>query len=184
MKLLALDLASRTGWAFGPIERDQPFFGSQKFSSGRDGARGEVFANALRWMLQVCKESIPDAVVCEAPLHHALRRGNSREGNDEIAFGLAAVVEAAARVRGVRIMKPAPTIAVRRYFIDANLPREEAKRVTMRRCRTLGIDVSDDNQADAVALWFYQSGLLRADLALRTTPLWSGEPMHAQDLEL
>jgi dihydroorotase-like cyclic amidohydrolase len=178
-------LATNTGWAYGAIADDRPIFGTERFSSGRDGARGEVFANALRWMLALCKsDNRPDAIVCEAPLHHALRQGKSREGNDEIAFGLAAVIQAAARVRGVRIMKPAKTISVRAHFINANLKREEAKRATIRRCHTLGIPVADDNQADAVALWFYQSGHLRADLALRTTPLWSGAPMQAEDLEL
>src|SRR5262245_43071145 len=145
MRLLALDLATNTGWAYGPIADDRPQFGSERFIKG-EPARGELFANALRWFLFVSKLQPIDAVVCEAPLHHALRRGKSREGNDEIAFGLAAIIQAGARVRGIRIMKPARTTDVRTHFIGANLPREEAKRATMRRCQALKIPVIDDNQ--------------------------------------
>lgn len=54
-------------------------------------------------------------------------------------------------------------------------PRGTAKKEVMKFCRTmLGLDPEDDNQADAIIGWLYQSALLNPRTALLTTPLFGG----------
>jgi hypothetical protein len=48
-----------------------------------------------------------------------------------------------------------------------------AKAATIDRCRELGWNVNNDNEADACALWDYQIACLRPDLAYKTTALFA-----------
>jgi hypothetical protein len=174
VNILALDLASNTGWAFGILGSVQPTFGSVRFGQA-ESSHTARFANCLEWTSAFLKRQ-PETglVVFEAPLHFGLRRGKSNAGNDELAFGLAAIVQAVAYLRGVHDVRQARTIDVRRFFLGYNPKRTVAKRETIGRCHTLGLEVEDDNQADAVATWFYQCAQLQPQFGLRVSPLFAG----------
>jgi hypothetical protein len=172
MNILALDLATNTGWAFGILGSVQPTFGSVRFGQA-ESSRTARFANCLEWTSAFLKrQDETGLVVFEAPLHFGLRRGNSNAGNDELAYGLAAIVRAVARLRGVHDVREARTIDVRRFFLGVNPKRKDAKRQTIECCHALGLEVEDDNQADAVATWFYQCAQLQPQFGLQVSPLF------------
>jgi hypothetical protein len=173
MNILALDLATITGFAYGELGAAGPMAaGSTRFGKV-DCTRDAMFGAALRWLNSTMAENAVDCVVFEEPLHFGLRRGRSRPGNDEVSYGLAAIVRAVAYLRKIYKVKQVRTIDVRRHFIGDNPKRDIAKRETVARCLELGIRVADDNAADAVATWFYQCALLRPELALKTTRLFN-----------
>jgi hypothetical protein len=174
MNILALDLATNTGWAMGRLGDRIPAFGSIRFGRARDCSHEARFAHAIEWTSDFLKRNKIDVLTFEEPLHFGLRRGASRAGNDEVAFGLAAIVQGVAHLRAVYDIRAEPTIDVRRFFLGDNPKRAQAKRETVGRCRAFGIAVENDNEADAVALWHFQCAQIRPQLGLRTSPLFAG----------
>ena len=179
MNILALDLAINTGWSLGRLGDHVPAFGSIRFGAVECSHEAR-FAHALEWTSDFLKRhhNDVDVVVFEQPLHFGLRRSNGKSasgpGNDEISYGLAAIVQAVAHLRGVYDVRQARVIDIRRFFLGDNPKRNIAKRETVGRCKALGIKVEDDNQADAIALWFFQCAQMRPELGLRTSPLFAG----------
>lgn len=178
MLVLAFDLATRTGWALGEPGQKVPRFDSIRFAS--PGASHQaLFAGALTWFSTFLKTERPDRIVYELPMRY--RKGKSRAGNDEIAYGLPAILQAVAHLRGIYDIRYADVPKVRTHFIGYNAKREVAKRATVRRCRQMGWDVPDDNAGDACAIWLYQCSFLDDRDAIRATPLFSGHAAHAED---
>jgi crossover junction endodeoxyribonuclease RuvC len=171
MIVLALDLATVTGFCIGKPGTDFPHYGKVRFGS-ESCSRKALFGSALRFINETLTTHKPDAVVFEEPLHFGLRRNKSREGNDELAYGLPAIVQAVCFLRGVYDVQQRRTVDVRRFFLGDNPKREIAKRETIGRCVTLGFNVTDDNTADAIALWFYECARIDPRTALRTSPLF------------
>jgi hypothetical protein len=153
MKILALDIASTTGFCIGSTEQNAPFdFGSIRFA--KPGSPHQtLFGSALEWASAQLSIWNPDRLVYEAPLY--FRNGNSRMGNDEILHGLPAVILAAAFERKIFDIHKAPVRDVRLHFIGCSPPRETAKARTVARCKQLRWEVRDHNEADACALWDY-----------------------------
>jgi hypothetical protein len=62
---------------------------------------------------------------------------------------------------------------VRVHFIGSTRhKRAEAKALTINACHRLGWTPTDDNAADALALWHYQASILDPQLAVQTSPLF------------
>src|SRR5262245_11951206 len=68
MLILALDLATMTGWAYGALGDDVPTFGSLRFGSPSCSHQA-LFGSALRWLSELLKAQPVDLVVYEEPLH-------------------------------------------------------------------------------------------------------------------
>jgi hypothetical protein len=170
VKILALDLATNTGFAFGDTAWLKPEFGSIRFGS-RGASYPAIFAAALSWASERFLEWQPDRIVYEEPLQ--FRGGRSRGGNDELAHGLPAIMMAVAHLRGCFEIRHATPKQIRLHFIGENPKREVAKRKTIVRCRQVGWNVEDDNAADACALWSYACGLSKfeAMVAPKSQPL-------------
>lgn len=170
MRMLALDLASVTGWAVG-----EPGMllahGSIRFAS-KGASHEAIFANAYEWMNDKISVYAPRLIVWEAPLATSFSRGKTTSDTSTILFGLPAVVGTCAYRRGIYDIRKAETRAVRLHFIGQNPKRAVAKPMVMRQCAAHGWDVTDDNEADALATWSYMGSLLKPELALRPTPLF------------
>lgn len=171
MNVLALDLASVTGWACGEPGGSLEH-GTIRFASS--GACHEaIFARAYQWMNGMIGVHMPTLVVWEAPLPTSFRRGSTNSDTTSLLFGLPAVIGAAAYENRVFDIRKADTRDVRLHFIGCNPKRTKAKPMVIRQCRAMGWDVSDDNEADALATWHYMCALLEPRLALRPTPLFA-----------
>jgi len=170
MVIMALDLASTSGWAVGEPGAT-PEHGSIRFA--KPGASHEaVFAKAGGWMVNAIEKYHPELVVWEAPLPTSFRRGRTTADTTSLLFGLPAVVGAAAYCLKVFDIRKAETRDVRMHFIGSNPKRAQAKPLVMRQCRAMGWDVVDDNEADALATWHYMCALIEPKLAIAPTPLF------------
>lgn len=165
LEVLALDLATTTGWAEGEA--------GGKVRSGRvrfappGSSPAAVFAGAQEWIEARLKAFRPRVIVYEAPLPATVVHGRTNADTAQLLLGLPAIIEAGAHRSGVYDIRAANVQDVRGYFLGPNrrrLKRHEAKTATLRMCRAMGLEVDDDNEADAVALWFYASGILNPRL--------------------
>jgi hypothetical protein len=169
--VMALDLASQTGFAIGEVgSKLQPDSGTVRF--GGSSSHEATFANALRWMSEMCTLHEPTTIVWEAPLATSFSRGNTNVTTTTLLYGLPAVIGAVAHLKGIYDVRKANTRDVRNHFIGSNPKRVEAKKLTMRQCRAMGWDVEDDNEADALATWSYMCALIDPKLATMPTPLF------------
>lgn len=179
MIILAFDLATRSGWCIGKPGQKVPRFGSLRFAS-QGASHQAVFAGALTWFSDFLKAEQPDRIVYEAPMR--FRAGRSRAGNDEVAYGLPAILQAVAHLRGIYDIRYAEVSKVRHHFLGHNPKRAIAKPATVRRCQQLGWNVPDDNAGDACAIWMYACAFVDPRVAIRPTPLFSGQPSHGDEL--
>lgn len=168
--VLALDLASVSGWAYGE-PGGVPLHGTIRFASV--GASHEaVFANAVHWMSRMIVDHPIDLVCWEAPLAASFKRGTTTVNTTTLLYGLPAVIGAVAYNAGIHDFYKADTKAVRLHFIGGNPPRTVAKRLTKYQCVKMGWNVQDDNEADALATWSYMCSLLEPKLAVLPMPLF------------
>jgi hypothetical protein len=171
--ILALDIATRTGFASGRIG-ETPISGSVRFGNASID-ENVVFGAALDWLSeQLQPHPRPDMVMIEALLPpEAMKNRTSRAVRDRLA-GLHGVMRAVASLRGIRRIEECKVGDVRSHFIgDRGAKRVTAKRETMRRCAQLGWRYRDDNAADALAIWSYACALVDPETALRTVPLFN-----------
>ena len=165
MKILALDLASQTGIAFGR-SLAPPRCWSVDLGKGDD----RKFANALRMTRTLIQKFEPDLIAIEAPIQGRVK--------SSFLIGLAACVRGAATDLGVPY-EMHEISAIRRHFLGyAPAKRDfigseaqktkQIKALVMNRCRALGWTVPDSDASDAAAVWDYAMSMRRADHARRT----------------
>jgi hypothetical protein len=171
--VLALDVATRTGWAYG-APGTVPRSGSLRFA--REGASmAAVFVGCRRWLLDFLAVN-PETklVVFEAPAVPSIMAGHTSINAIRTLIGLTAIIEECLYGRGLDV-REARVSEVRSHFLGSNrFKRDAAKRATVDLCRSLGWSVVDENAADACALWSYQCSFLDPKTALRVSPLFAG----------
>ena len=166
-RVLALDLARTTGWAFGP-PGSIPTFGHIRFTKP-GGTRAEIYREFRRW-LNAKWAKAPDVIVYELPAVPSIMSGRTNIETIRTLIGLAEHLEEWAHNRIE--LKEATVSSVRVHFIGANLKSAFAKQKTYDQCRMLGWDVENFDQADACALWDFQCCWLNPKLAAYNTPLF------------
>jgi hypothetical protein len=174
MDILALDLATVSGWARGCVGDHGPRCGTLAFSPKGESSENAVFGRALPLFQRLLHDDpTPDLVILEAMLPPAAMKGRtSRAVRDRLA-GLHGIARAVAYHRGIYRIETATVSDVRAHFLsDRGLRRASAKREVTAVCQRLGWTVANDNEADACALWSYACGLLDPRTALRVSPLF------------
>jgi hypothetical protein len=168
--VLALDLATKTGWAYGQPD-SVPKSGSLRFA--REGASMAAhLVGCRKWLRDFIAVNATRLVVFEAPLTPDLMRGRTNIATIRLLIGLAAVVEECLYGRGIDV-REARVSDVRAHFLGSNhRKRDAAKLATKDVCTRLGWQAVDDNAADALALWSYQVSFIAPELAIRVSPLW------------
>lgn len=162
--VLALDLATRFGWAEGPVG-GTPRYGSERFApSGSD--RGAVIAGSIRFFQRRFMAFRPMKVVFEAPLAPSQVRGRTNVNTARTLLALPAVVEGLCNLNGIYRVEEAKVSDIRRWFIGSNPRGDLGKKMVIERLRLMGHDPEDDNAADALALWFYTCAKSDPDLDL------------------
>ena len=166
MKILAFDLASKTGVAFGAVG-GKPFVGSVSLGQSED----HRYAGSIGLCARLIKKYQPDLIAIEAPVG----------GSNASAFliGLIACVRGEATRQGVRVVSYYPA-TIRKHFLgkamtgrdfpskNAAAAKKAIKGVVMARCHLLGWDVKDGDAADAAALWDYASARENMDHQMKT----------------
>lgn len=161
--VLALDLATVTGWALGEPGA-VPEHGSYRFAR-RASSHEAIFGNAMAWATQMIEHHKPSLIVWEAPLSTSFTRGRTNSDTTTVLHGLPAVIGAVAFRLGVYDVRKAETKDVRNHFLGCNPKRVKAKPMVMQMCAARGWSVADDNEADALAVWDFMCALLDPTLA-------------------
>ncbi len=170
--VLFLDIATRTGWCEG-VPGGKPFYGS--FVVSKDGDASDKYLGMLRWVGQRCKAFRPNALFYEAPLARNAKTA-------ELLMGLAANACSAARGTGVwRVEKVHPS-TVKAFFLPKGAPRtgSATKYAVIDRCRELGFDPKNDDEADAIAGWHYACARVAPHVAADSTPLFGPHPTNRE----
>jgi hypothetical protein len=171
--VLALDIASVTGWARGPVGPDGPQCGSVQF--GKPGASQlAICGHALEWAIDTIKPPLPDIVAIEDLLPPHVTRGKSNVDHDLLAH-LHGIVMGVCFMRGVYKVHKHAVMNIRAHFIDLkSCAKGQAKRMVQDKCRTLHwLAGDDDDAADACACWSFQAGLIDPEQVIRISPLFN-----------
>jgi len=143
--ILAVDLATKTGWALWTPEWDAPESGVVDFSPGRGESPGMRFVKFRAWLNRITEQFSPDLYVYEAA-HH---RGGAAT---EVCVGLATRVVEAAAGAGANYV-PVRTTTLKKFATGAgNAGKPEMIEAAHKRW---GFQPKDDNQADALMLLAY-----------------------------
>ena len=177
LRILALDVASNCGIAWGAIG-DTPRFLSMRFTrdgeaSSMEGCK-EASARAIQWVAEFTRVEKIDRAVIEAPIPESALHGATNAWATALKFSLIGSMSGALSLRHI------PTTfaniqAVRKFFIGkGNLSGEVAKPAVKSICAALGWQTKDYDQADAAALWLFESNRLAPRLAHRVDPISLG----------
>jgi len=152
--ILALDLAGRTGWAYGHasarLSRPDAFgywdLGSSSVSLAAP------WTNLLDQLKDVFTVMRPSLVVFEAPLPPSAQK-HARTAR--LLFGYCTCVEIMCWRWEIECREQdAPT--VRKQLLGHARPSKEE---IVNWCRARQLDITDHNAADAVTLWFFSAAL-------------------------
>lgn len=156
MRLLALDLASRVGWA----ARDQ----AGRVSWGADQVRGgdDIGRFLIAYDVMLCDLltlHAPELVAYEAPWVGP----NTSQDTARKLMCLAGITAYRCARRNVR-SKPTNNASVRAHFIrQARGKRADLKRMTIQACKLRGWNTDDEDAADALAVLDYEASRLKLD---------------------
>lgn len=142
-KILALDLATRVGWACGAPD-GEPLYGTKVLpSTGEDIGR---FADAYNtWLLDMITLEGPALIVFEAPVLPC----KTTPATARKLMGLAWHTEFVCRLREVRCSEH-HLQSVKKFFAGSGRAEKDDMMAAARR---QGWDPKDDNAADALGLW-------------------------------
>lgn len=158
--ILALDLATTSGWAEGPID-GTPRYGSERFAPA-GAARAAVLGKAITYFQRRFMAFRPAVVVFEAPLPPSFMRGHTNFNTSRTLLALPGIIEGLCAINGIDRVMEAKVSDIRRFFIGGNPRGEEGKKQTIARLVSMGFAPQDDNAADALALWHYACAELKA----------------------
>jgi hypothetical protein len=171
--VLALDPATKTGFAFGRPDAT-PEIGTIDFGREHD-VRADVFGRAVRWWNVRMQSGGADLLVIEPPIPPGELWHDSNYQSTVILHGLYAIFVGLAVARKMPVLE-APTRTWRKYFLgQGDMRRDKAKLAAKRLCRALkwGDPATlDDNAADAAGMWAWGGAQVAPARALRVEPLF------------
>lgn len=141
-------------------------------------SHGAIFASCFDWLVDLTKEYRPDVLVLEDLLPFGAARGRTNKKTGDLLGGLHGVIRAVAFKRRIFKVHAVAANDVRGHFIDGRkYKREQAKGYVVRKCKALGWlppgQATDEDAADACALWSYWCARIDPNEALRVSPLFN-----------
>ena len=144
-KILAFDLATQTGWACGAPE-DLPTFGTHNFPSTGDNI-GRHQSNARAWFNQMLNAHRPAYVIFEQPSLF----GKTTPTTMRKLCALANTLEEVCLEQKIKCEQGNPKRVKKFWTGNGNAD----KAMMFRFARRYGFKVHNDDEADAIAHWFY-----------------------------
>ena len=152
MRVLAFDAAMATGWAFGPSPLA---WGTERMpGDANNGARFLAFAAFLNRMAD---KFHADTLAIESPLPM------KSIAQTRLAFGWLACAQAVAAKRGLRFVEAHNNTIKKAFTGRGGIGKRKKgetneKPLNLAECERRGIAVTNDNEADAVALLHFVIG--------------------------
>lgn len=192
--LIALDVATRVGFAFGQVG-GEPEFGSRDFSD--KAGTGAVVGKFRAWLNERCYTLKPDLCAFESPYVPVARTRFVKVGTDPRGasgpppmnpltlrrlLGMVATVEACCYELRIPCREATSSEIIKFFVGKARFDggRAEKKLATIKMCAVYGWQVAgDDNAADALALFHYAEFITAPQIASRRKALAGTElPLH------
>ncbi len=143
MNFLALDLATRTGWAY--MLDGQVYSGVTDFKRKKKDHEGEPFRKFYMWFNTILKDAKPEKIFFEEPGFMKFRKATEMRG------GYAAIVKGYCAELNLPI-EGVPVGTIKKHATG----KGNAKKADMvAAMKAQGFDPKDDNEADALALLKY-----------------------------
>jgi hypothetical protein len=169
--IIALDIATKLGFAHGAPGANAPdlVWGVRNFS-GKEGT-GEVIGKFRGWLQSRCYELKPTLIAFESVYIPVARKRQPNDREDgpppmnpavlERLLGMTGAVEGLGWELGIKVAK-ATTTEIVKFFTGkgSHGNRDQKKAAVVAQCRLHGWDVSNDNDADALALWAYAESIV------------------------
>jgi crossover junction endodeoxyribonuclease RuvC len=172
-RVLALDLATETGWALGKPGDNYPRSGTTRFAA-KGASHGAIGNGAAQWFDAFTAQHEFDQAVIEQEVRKPQYK-SSHDSND-ITRGLIwqfRVMLFARRIYEPHRLTFAPVNTVRKFFLgDGHIPSAQAKHRTVQRCEALGWAPADDNAADALAIWAWRCSIIDPTFGTTLSPLF------------
>lgn len=167
--LCALDISSRrTGVAFGGASDGAPRTLHWKMPGGLDTSTlARAAAGLYCSIAELSKIIKPEHIVIEAPLQMPGRSAHT----SLVLIGLFGAACAAAGNTTARV-STGNVATWRRHFCGHGRPADP-KRAVMERCRQLGWQIANDDEADAAGLWCYGMSVHYPKWSPKGTPLFA-----------
>lgn len=152
--ILALDIASTTGWAEG-LPGERPVCGSIKFKGKQHDRMAEMLIflgnrlSAFRYRM----------VIFESPLDPRWMGKATNFATTRLLLGLFGVAEAVA-IRTGHTPREASVSDVRLHMLGCRPKAADAKAMVMGKARELGFPDVGHDAADALMLWHYARDLI------------------------
>lgn len=149
--ILALDLSSHCGWAYGPELARDPLFGTWHLPyPGGEGARYAAFENELAAAIVRLQ---PGSVVLEASLSFQALLGVSTMAVMRQQLTLRGFAYSEAWRASIPISEVSADIVRLALLGQSRFAKGKVKGEVIRYCRAQGWKVPDDNAADACLTW-------------------------------
>ncbi len=149
-KIMSLDPATRFGWAVGCIGDETPLFNTKKFPDIKDEDRGPYFGEMRKWLVWMIDHHKPDFVVFERPIMPNPKFGMAQLATLRLLYGNTCMIEEVCHDKGVPCFEE-HLGTIKKSFTGKGTAKK-AEMIEYAR-RVYGWRVTDDNQADACALW-------------------------------
>ena len=116
----------------------------------------------------------PDIVIIENLSPPLAKVGSTNADVRDRLCGLQAIARGVCFLRGIYEVQGADVNSVRGHFLGTRkLQRDPAKDATLARCRKLGWEAENTDEADALALWHFACSLIDPELALQVSPMFN-----------
>lgn len=174
MLILGLDLSTHTGFALGtPGDRPQSWTEHYRVADDERMQAAQRLARSIDWWLEHTK---PDLVVYERPLSGAViaRLTKTQSFIGDMLIGFAHIVEGIAALDRHRIRCESVSPNTHRKMFLGRSDYANPKRATISKARQLGwgTRTMDDNEADALSVWYWAGATFAPKLAAQTGPLF------------
>lgn len=168
MMVAALDLATKTGVAVGPLGGRPELWTLDLKSKGE----AKFHATRLMQIQGLTHNLIAERGVGFIAIEKPFVASHNNWETTLLTIGLTANVLSWAARKGIPVeIFPAQTVA--KHFVGSGkMKRDEKKAAILAECRARGWEPKDDNQADAAALWDLACARLSHAHAAATGPLF------------
>lgn len=169
MRLLALDLATRLGFAYGDSARGNPVAGWHQLPRTGDdiGAYAAAYHDWLRGMVA---EAQPEMITFEEPI--PTQAGRTTQTTAIKLTGLCWHTEFFAKMKNIRCTQVHGNTWKKALTGSGKANKRMNPYPVLTACRQRGWDVTDDNAADACGVWYYAASLVSPAEIGRFDPLF------------
>jgi len=173
-KVLALDLATKLGWAYGDPYAGEPRYGSQRIEGADFGA---FVRNYHDWLVAKLADR-PDVIVFEEAMQTTA--GHTPKATSQRLDAMITMTEYVCACQ--RIPPRQIHLGTWRAAVcpkQGNLGKVRAKGMgivypPIKMCRDRGWEPSDDNEADALGIWLYCASRIAPREVARFDPINRG----------